>query len=424
MGRLLVSPHFPDLTGKKILLMISGGIAAYKALELIRLLRQAGASVRCVLTAGGARFVTALSIGTLCEDKVYSELWSLTDEAEMGHIRLSREADLVVVAPASADLIAKMAHGFADDLASTVLLAADKPILVAPAMNIRMWEHPATTANMATLVNRGVLRVGPEPGAMACGEYGIGRMAEPAQILAAVGGILTAAPGPMTGRRVLVTSGPTQEAVDPVRFITNRSSGKQGHAIATAFAALGAETILVTGPTAEPDPSKVSIVRIESAAQMMAACLSALPVDVAVCAAAVSDWRPSAPAAHKLKKRTDDNSLSLQLTRTEDILGALSRPGPERPALVVGFALETENLLPNARAKLRAKKCDWIIANSAAQDSAVFGSSSNSIVLVTESGDEHWPQMSKAEVGRRLAAACAEYLAVSAEARATVGVAR
>jgi phosphopantothenoylcysteine decarboxylase/phosphopantothenate--cysteine ligase len=424
MGRLLESPHFPDLTGKKILLTIAGGIAAYKALELIRLLRQAGASVRCVLTAGGARFVTALSIGALCEDKVYSDLWSLTDEAEMGHIRLSRDADLIVAAPASADLIAKMAHGFADDLASTVLLAADKPILIAPAMNVRMWEHPATVENMATLAMRGVLRVGPEPGAMACGEYGIGRMAEPAQILAAVGRILTVAPAPMTGRRVLVTSGPTQEAVDPVRFITNRSSGKQGHAIAAAFAALGAETILVTGPTAEPDPAKVSIIRIESAEQMMAACLSALPVDVAVCAAAVSDWRPLAPATHKLKKRAGDSSFALQLTRTEDILATLSRPGPERPALVVGFALETENLLPNARAKLRSKKCDWIIANSAAQDSAVFGSSSNSIVLVTESGDEHWPQMSKTEVGRRLAAACADHLAVSTEARATAGVAR
>jgi len=291
--QLVDPPNLPVLTAKRILLVISGGIAAYKALELIRLLRQAGASVRGVLTKSGAEFITALSVGALTEDKVYTDLWSLTDEAEMGHIRLSREADLIVVAPASADLLAKMATGQADDLASTMLLAADKPVLIAPAMNVRMWEHPATIANLS---------LGPEPGAMACGEFGMGRMAEPYQILGAIAELLSATPGRLSGRRALVTSGPTHEAIDPVRFISNRSSGKQGHAIAAAFARLGATTTLVTGPTAEKDPPGVSVVRIESAAEMLAACQSALPADVAVCAAAVTDWRPADPAMHKLKK--------------------------------------------------------------------------------------------------------------------------
>ncbi len=294
----------PDLASKRILLVISGGIAAYKALELVRLLRKSGASVRAVLTKAGAEFVTALSVGALTEDKVYTELWSLTDEAEMGHIRLSREADLIVIAPASADLIAKMAVGLADDLASTMLLAANKPFLIAPAMYVRMWEHPATVANIATLEGRGVTRVGPDPGPMACGEFGMGRMAEPAEILAAIADHFAGAkPGPLNGRRVLITSGPTQEPIDPVRFISNRSSGKQGHAIAAACARLGADVTLVSGPTQEPAPPGVTLVPIESAEEMLKACQAALPVDAAICAAAVSDWRPADLATQKIKKK-------------------------------------------------------------------------------------------------------------------------
>ena len=353
---------FPNLVEKRILLIISGGIAAYKALELIRLLKQSGATVRAVLTKGGSEFVTALSVGALTEDKVYTDLWSLTDEADMGHIRLSREADLIVVAPATADILAKMAAGLADDLASTVLLASDKSILVAPAMNVRMWEHPATAANIATLASRGVKQVGPAPGAMACGEFGMGRLAEPTEILAAISAAFTPANLPLRGRRVLVTSGPTQEPIDPVRFISNRSSGKQGLAIATAFSSLGAETIFVTGPTAEAIPPGLSVVRVETAQEMLDACHGALPVDVAVCAAAVTDWRPIEAAPRKLKKQAGEAAPSLRLTQTPDILADLSR-GPRRPGLVIGFALETEDLLANARANLIEKGCDWIVAN-------------------------------------------------------------
>lgn len=403
--------QLPDLTGKRVLLVISGGIAAYKALELIRLLRKSGASVRAVLTKAGAEFVTALSVGALTEDKVYTDLWSLTDEAEMGHIRLSREADLIVIAPASADLIAKMAVGLADDLASTMLLAADKPVLIAPAMNVRMWEHPATIANMVTLAERGVRSVGPAPGPMACGEFGMGRMAEPVQILLAVNQhFADAKPGSLTGRRALVTSGPTQEAIDPVRFISNRSSGKQGHAIAAALANLGAETILVSGPTAEPIPAGVKLLRVETAAEMLAACQAELPVDVAICAAAVSDWRLAEPATQKLKKKIGAGAPTLHLTETLDILAELSKPGDLRPTLVVGFALETENLIENAVAKLTSKGCDWIVANEATQDSTVFGSNNNSVALVTSAGTEYWPRASKQEVAQRLAAKVADYL--------------
>jgi phosphopantothenoylcysteine decarboxylase/phosphopantothenate--cysteine ligase len=409
------SLQFPSLTGKRILLVISGGIAAYKALELIRLLRKSGASVRAVLTKAGAEFVTALSVGALTEDKVYTELWSLTDEAEMGHIRLSRESDLIVIAPASADLLAKMAAGLADDLASTMLLAADKPVLIAPAMNVRMWEHPATIANIATLESRGAIRVGPDPGPMACGEFGMGRMAEPVEIFAAIAAHFTlAGVGALAGRHVLVTSGPTQEAIDPVRFISNRSSGKQGHAIADALARLGAEVTLVSGPTVEPPPAGIRVVRIESAAEMLAACLAALPADAAVCAAAVTDWRPADPASQKLKKKAGGPIPEIRLTENPDILATLSKPGPSRPGLVVGFALETENLIENATAKLKSKGCDWIVANAATQDSTVFGSSNNSVTLVTESGAEIWPRISKQEVGRRLASAIADRLGPAA----------
>jgi len=415
--------QLPDLASKRVLLVISGGIAAYKSLELIRLLRKSGAAVRAVLTKAGAEFVTPLSVGALTEDKVYSELWSLTDEAEMGHIRLSREADLIVIAPASADLLAKMANGLADDLASTMLLAADKPVLVAPAMNVRMWEHPATVANLATLESRGVTKVGPNPGPMACGEFGLGRMAEPAEILAAIAGHF-AGGKPLSGRRVLITSGPTQEAIDPVRFISNRSSGKQGHAIAAACARLGAETILVSGPTQEPAPPGVTLVSIESADEMLAACQAALPVDAAVCAAAVSDWRPADPATRKIKKKAGAAAPEIHLVQTPDILATLSKPGPRRPLLVVGFALETENLVENAKAKLASKGCDWIVANAATQDSTVFGSSYNTITLVTAVGTELWPRSSKQEVGERLGAAMAEFLTAPAEGGHKVGLAQ
>jgi phosphopantothenoylcysteine decarboxylase/phosphopantothenate--cysteine ligase len=411
--------------GRRLLLVISGGIAAYKALELIRLLRKSGASVRAVLTKAGAEFVTPLSVGALTEDKVYTDLFSLTDEAEMGHIRLSREADLIVVAPASADLLAKMALGLADDIASTTLLAGDKTILVAPAMNYRMWEHLATVANIATLESRGVLRVGPEPGPMACGEFGTGRMAEPADILQAVANFFTpasATAGRLKGRRVLVTSGPTREAIDPVRFISNHSSGKQGHAIAAAFAKQGAETILVTGPTAEPVPAGVTVVRVESAEDMLNACLKALPIDVAVCAAAVSDWQVAKPSAKKIKKRGDE-ALELKLTQTPDILKTLSKKGPKRPRLVVGFALETDDLIKNAAAKLKSKGCDWIVANAAAQEGSVFGSDYNSVSLVSAEGTQSWPRVTKQDVGQRLAAAAADALSAPATPSRKIGAA-
>ncbi len=388
------------LAGKRVLLIVSGGIAAYKSLELIRRLRDKGAAVRCVLTRAGAEFVTPLSLSALSGDKVYGELFSLTDEAEMGHIQLSRAADLLVVAPASADLLAKMAQGRADDLASTVLLATDKPALVAPAMNVRMWEHPATQANLATLKQRGVLTVGPNEGDMACGEFGFGRMAEPAEILAAIEAAL-GLPGPLSGLRALVTSGPTHEPIDPVRYIANRSSGKQGHAIATALARHGAETTLVSGPSRLADPEGLRAVHVETAAEMLAACRAALPVEIAVCAAAVADWRVAAAAQHKIKK---DNGMpaALELAQNPDILAELSQPGPERPSLVIGFAAETEKVVEQGRAKLARKGCDWILANDVAPGTATFGGDDNLIHLITAASVDDWPRMSKAEVAERL----------------------
>ncbi len=388
------------LAGKRVLLIVSGGIAAYKSLELIRRLRDKGAAVRCVLTRAGAEFVTPLSLSALSGDKVYGELFSLTDEAEMGHIQLSRAADLLVVAPASADLLAKMAQGRADDLASTVLLATDKPVLAAPAMNVRMWEHPATQANLATLKQRGVLTVGPNEGDMACGEFGFGRMAEPAEILAAIEAAL-GLPGPLSGLRALVTSGPTHEPIDPVRYIANRSSGKQGHAIATALARHGAETTLVSGPSRLADPEGLRAVHVETAAEMLAACRAALPVEIAVCAAAVADWRVAAAAQHKIKK---DNGMpaALELAQNPDILAELSQPGPERPSLVIGFAAETEKVVEQGRAKLARKGCDWILANDVAPGTATFGGDDNLIHLITAAGVDDWPRMSKAEVAERL----------------------
>jgi phosphopantothenoylcysteine decarboxylase/phosphopantothenate--cysteine ligase len=393
---------------KRILLVISGGIAAYKILELIRRGRERGYSFRTILTKGGEQFVTPLAVSSLTEEKVYSELWSLTDEAEMGHIRLSREADLIVVAPASADLLAKMAHGLADDLASTALLAADKPILVAPAMNHRMWSNAATQANIKTLESRGVLRVGPTEGAMACNEFGVGRMAEPEAILAAIEQ-LSATSQRLAGKRALVTSGPTYEPLDPVRFLGNRSSGKQGHAIARALASLGADTTLVTGPTHEPDPIGVTIVRVESAAEMLAACQRALPADVAVCAAAVADWTPAQVATAK-RKKNGGAPPTIELVETADILATLSKPGNARPRIVVGFAAETENLIANAQAKLQRKGCDWIVANLVGGDTGTFGGDDNEVALVSNDGVDNWPRASKEQVATRLAARIADTL--------------
>ena len=389
------------LEGKRILLVITGGIAAYKSLDLIRRLRERGAGVRCVLTAGGTEFVTPLSVAALSHERVYTDIFSLTDEAEMGHLRLSQEADLVVVAPATANCLAKMAQGIADDLASTVLLATDKAVLVAPAMNHRMWEHAATRANMATLEARGVVRVGPNAGALAEDEVGIGRMAEPMEIVEAIEGYF-GVEAPLAGRRALVTSGPTFEAIDPVRFIGNRSSGKQGHAIALALARLGAATTLVSGPTAEADPAGVQTVRIESAREMLEACLAALPADVAVCAAAVSDWRAAVEAPQKIKKN-GKGAPGLKLTENPDILRSLAEAGNRRPKLVIGFAAETEKVVQNAKAKLKRKGCDWILANDVAPETGTFGGDANTIHLVSANGVEDWPTMSKDGVAEHLA---------------------
>jgi phosphopantothenoylcysteine decarboxylase/phosphopantothenate--cysteine ligase len=388
------------LTGKRILLVVSGGIAAYKSLELIRRLREKGARVRCILTRGGAEFVTPLSLAALSGEKVYGELFDLTDEAEMGHIQLSRDADLLVVAPASADLLAKMAQGRADDLASTALLATDKAVLVSPAMNVRMWDHAATQANLATLRERGVHTVGPNEGDMACGEYGFGRMAEPQEILAAIEATL-GLPGPLSGLRALVTSGPTHEPIDPVRYIANRSSGKQGHAIATALARHGAETTLVSGPSLLADPPGLKTIHVQTAEEMLAACRAALPVEVAVCAAAVADWRAASAAQQKLKK-DNARSAALELVQNPDILAELSQAGGQRPSLVIGFAAETENVVEQGRAKLTRKGCDWILANDVAPGTATFGGDENRIHLITAEGVDDWPQMTKAEVAERL----------------------
>ena len=396
------------LHGRRVLLVISGGIAAYKSLDLIRRLKERGCAVRCVLTEGGAQFVTPLSVATLSKDKVYRELFSLTDESEIGHIRLARECDLVIVAPATADLLAKMAHGLADDLASTVLLATDRPVLIAPAMNHVMWGSAATGANLEILRARGIRMVGPEAGELAEGEVGMGRMSEPLAIVAAIEEFF-GRPGPLKGRRALVTSGPTYEPIDPVRFIGNRSSGKQGHAIAAALAALGAEATLVTGPTHMPDPDGVKVSRIETAEEMLAACQSALPVDVAVCAAAVADWRVAERRNQKLKK--NGKLPTIELVENPDILATLSAKGPRRPQLVVGFAAETENVVANATAKRRKKGCDWIIANDVSTGAGTFGGDANTVHVVGAQGAETWPRLPKSEVASRLAQRIAEYLA-------------
>ena len=402
--------HRTMLKDKRILLVITGGIAAYKSLELIRRLLERGAKVRCILTRAGAQFVTPLSVASLSGDKVYCDLFSLTDESEMGHIRLSREADLVVVAPASADLMAKMAAGLADDLASTALLATDKPVLIAPAMNVEMWRRPATQRNLKRLQEDGIGRVGPGAGDLACGEEGEGRMAEPEEILAAIEARLAGGEEErlLAGRSALVTSGPTFEAIDPVRFIGNRSSGKQGHAIAGALARFGAETTLVSGPTALPEPEGVRVIHTESARQMLAACQAALPVDVAVCAAAVSDWRAAEPSPEKLKRKGAPPKL--ELVENPDILATLCGDNAARPGLVIGFAAETEDLIENAKAKRLAKGCDWILANDVSAEMGTFGGDGNTVHLISEDGVEHWPRLGKGEVAERLARRIADHI--------------
>ena len=387
------------LADKRILLIIGGGIAAYKSLILIRLLRKSGAAVTPVLTGAAAEFVTALSVAALAGEQVYQNLFDLNDEAAMGHIQLSRVADLIVVAPATADLMAKMAGGRAEDLASTLLLATDTPVLVAPAMNVRMWNHRATQRNIVQLRSDGVRFVGPDEGEMACGEYGPGRMAEPEAILAAIEGVLGG--GILAGRHVLVTSGPTQEPIDPVRFIANRSSGAQGTAIAVALRDLGARVTFVTGPALVPAPEGVTVVRVETAAQMLAAVEAALPAEAAVFAAAVADWRVVGAGASKLKKGAQGVPV-LTLAENADILAEVSRGGV-RPKLVVGFAAETEDVVANAVAKRLRKGCDWIVANDVSAGTGIMGGTENAVTLITEAGAEVWPRMAKDAVARLLA---------------------
>jgi phosphopantothenoylcysteine decarboxylase/phosphopantothenate--cysteine ligase len=404
---------------RRILLIVGGGIAAYKSLELVRLCAKAGLRTRAILTKAGREFVTPLSLAALTEDKVYEELFSLTDEAEMGHIELSRSADLVVVAPATADLMAKAANGLANDLASTTILATDKPVLYAPAMNVRMWEHPATQRNLATLKADGALFVGPDEGPMACGEFGLGRLAEPPVILAAIQAALSGAGAggparPLAGRRALVTAGPTVEPLDPVRFLSNRSSGKQGYAIAEALARLGAHTTLVAGPTALPDPQGLSTVHVETAREMLAACEAALPADIAICVAAVADWRPAGTADRKIKKG-QDGPPSVQLEENPDILAALSRRANDRPRLVIGFAAETNDVERHARDKLAKKGCDWIVANDVGEESDVMGGAENEVAIITGAGIEHLPRMQKDQVADALARRVAAALQEAAE---------
>ncbi len=408
------------LHGKTILLIISGSIAAYKSLDLIRRLRTCGACVRVILTKGGEQFITPLAVSALSGEKTYHDLFSLTDETEMGHIRLARMADLVVVAPASADLLARMAQGRADDMAAAVLLASTRDILVAPAMNVAMWNHPATQENWQLLLSRGILSIGPESGDMACHESGAGRMAEPEDILATIIDYFSAHQR-LAGRRALVTSGPTHEPIDPVRYIGNRSSGKQGHAIATALAALGAETMLVSGPTALADPPGVTTIHVETARQMLATCMDALPRDIAVCAAAVSDWRTKDQAPQKIKKTTLKKTgtfPALKLVENPDILGIIGGPvvanrRNSRPDLVIGFAAETNQLRAQAQAKRQAKGCDWILANDVSQ--GVFGSPDNHVILIDEHSEEAWPPMTKTQVATRLAGRIADYFAASSK---------
>ena len=398
-------------SGARILLIIGGGIAAFKSLELIRRLREQGAAVQAVMTAAAKEFVTPLSVATLSGQPVRDELFSLTDETLIGHIELSRAADLVVVAPGTANMIARMAGGLADDLATTLLLATDKRTLVAPAMNVRMWLHPATRRNVERLKSDGVLFVGPESGPMACGEFGPGRLAEPPAILEAIEQALAAGTnlpehgdvvaGPLAGRHVLVTSGPTYESIDPVRFLANRSSGRQGHAIAQAAVGAGARVTMITGPVALPDPTGVTVIRVESALEMQAAVLASFPADAFIGAAAVSDWRPATTVRQKLKKGAEGAPV-LQLVENPDIVAEVSNNLRLRPTVVIGFAAETTDLIPNAKAKLKRKGCDLIIANSVAEGTSTFGGEANQVQVIDADGVESWPKMSKAEVAEKI----------------------
>ena len=402
------------LLGKRILLIVGGGIAAYKTPELVRQLKATGADVRCILTAGGAQFVTPLTLGSVSGDKVYEGLFDLTDETEMGHIQLSRDADLIVVAPATADLMAKMAQGLANDLASTALLATDKPVMLAPAMNVRMWLHPATQRNLQTLQQDGLEVIGPDSGDMACGETGPGRMSEPDTITAAVIATLAVTAKPLSGRRALITAGPTHEPIDPVRYIANRSSGKQGYAIAEAIAGLGADTVLVSGPTNLPSPSNVTLESVETAAEMKQACDDHLPSNIAILSAAVADWRSSKTQNTKIKKQAGDGPPVLELTENPDILAHLSAH-PQRPDLLVGFAAETDDILDNARAKLARKGCDWIVANDVSPETGVMGGDDNTVHIIDKSHHEAWEKLSKEEVARRLAARIADHFTAPAD---------
>ena len=397
------------MSGKRVLLIVGGGVAAYKALETARLLIREGVAVRPMLTAGGAQFITPLSLSAICHDRVHQDLFSLTEEADMGHIELSRSADLIAVAPATADLMAKAAHGLAPDLATTTLLATDKPVLMAPAMNVRMLSHPATQRNLATLIADGVRIVGPDEGEMACGEFGPGRLASPEVIVAAILDALQhAKPRPLLGRRILVTAGPTVEPLDPVRFIANRSSGKQGFAIAGALADLGADVVLVAGPVDLPTPAGVSRINVQTAREMLAACQSQPSLEAAVMVAAVADWRPAETATEKIKKSASSAPQTLTLIENPDLLAILSAPGPSRPRLVIGFAAETDHVLEHAKAKLARKGCDWIVANDVSGD--VMGGADNAVSIVTDCGVDSWPRQPKAEVARKLAQRIAEAL--------------
>ncbi|GGB20174.1 bifunctional phosphopantothenoylcysteine decarboxylase/phosphopantothenate--cysteine ligase CoaBC [Allosediminivita pacifica] len=388
------------LTGKRILLIIGGGIAAYKVPELIRLLRKDGAAVTPVMTAAAGEFVTPLTVASLAGEKVYTELFDLTDESEMGHIQLSRVADLVLVAPVTANLMAKMANGQADDLPSTLLMATDTPVMIAPAMNVRMWENPATRRNLALLQGDGVRVVGPNEGDMACGEYGPGRMSEPFEIVAAVEAALSS--GPLSGRRVVVTSGPTHEPIDPVRYIANRSSGAQGSAIAAALRDLGAEVVFVTGPAETPRPTGVEVIEVETAREMRDAVKAALPADAGVFAAAVADWHVEGASASKIKKGPD-GAPALRFSENPDILAEVSQMGAGRPTLLVGFAAETDDVIAHATAKRARKRCDWIVANDVSPATGIMGGTENAVTLISGDGQEEWPRAGKVEVARRLA---------------------
>ncbi|MDB4091929.1 bifunctional phosphopantothenoylcysteine decarboxylase/phosphopantothenate--cysteine ligase CoaBC [bacterium] len=395
------------LDSKHILLIIGGGIAAYKSLDLIRKLRERGATVTPVLTRAGGEFVTPLSVSALAGTEVHRDLFDLTKEAEMGHIQLSRSADLLVVAPGTADLMAKMAQGRADDLASTLLLATDTPMLLAPSMNVRMWDHPATQRNVATLRSDGVSFVGPNEGDMACGEYGPGRMAEPLEIVAAIEAAF--GDGPLKGKRILVTSGPTHEPIDPVRYIANRSSGAQGTAIGAALAKLGAEVVFVTGPADVAPPSGVEVVKVQSAAEMLSAVEAALPVDAGVFAAAVADWRVASSSESKIKKKNGKMPV-LEFAENPDILAQVSQMKMGRPALIVGFAAETDDVIANATAKRLRKGCDWIVANDVSPATGIMGGSENDVTLISKDGSEDWPRMGKQAVAERLALKIAKAL--------------